>query len=572
MIRLMFGGLVIATWLYQFAGHAIWRYLPWISADKTGFPLILIAVSIIGFPLLMALRPRAASPKTSLLSRREDLPAIGMVLAIGLVFWAVFAMPWTHLALHTRGDELFHNERTRIEYDYWRQLLGAAPPMEFPSAHFIFYPSGAYFLNTLLAWLQGDAGSIVFQRQSQLLWFMLVPMASYSLCRILSISRRTAILFAAIPAVSPLLASFTVSYYIELPYVPLELAAFAWLLIAERESDKPALWLAVGMASAATLIRESVLPVAFFIVCAAIWMHIRHTAKPLKSFWFAIWAILAGLLPCIAYSLVKRQFAGPASTRLSLENFLNQDWHLLALYGLVYLNAIMLALVVYGWRCRSTDTRITALAAFGSMGGSLLMYGLFDAGWMPWSRNFALLIAPLLVVAAIASAKISSTNPNGAGNRFLSLQATLAYACIFNIGVAAVWFKDDRMFHENEAIFDLAPAMEKLAQKGQAIKIYEHRPPFMRNQLPLPPQLELINVAPEVNRFMPLQAIEKHLPSDAHWILYYYYRNTAAPSRLHAVPQAPREAIDTSRFAIRLTTDDPFSQGRIGVALLERMR
>lgn len=572
MTRLLFACLVIGTWLYQFAGHAIWRFLPGISQDKTGLPLVLVLISLLGVPLAVAVRPRRSLRSAVFSFNREELLGIAAALAIALAFWAAFAMPWAQLPLHTYGDEFFHNERTRIEFEYWWQLLTGSPQMEFPSAHFIFYPSGAYFLNTLLSWLQGNPGSIVFQRQSQLFWFMLIPFASYILCRIMSIGRGTSVLFAAVPAVSPLLASFTVSYYIELPYIPLELAAFIWLLVSEKQKDTQALWLAVGMASIATLIRESVLPVAFFIVCGAIWQHVRLARKPMASMMFAAWSVLAGLIPCLTYSLAKRQFAGPASTRLSVENLLNQDWRLLALYGLLYLNAVIVLLAAGALRRRSVDTRITALAALGGLAGSLLMYGLFETGWMPWSRNFALLVAPVLVLAAIAVSAKRQPGEEATGNRFFSRQAMLAYACVFNMGVALLCFKDNRIFHENESVFDLAPALATLSKIDQPLKVYEHRPPFMRNQLPLPPQLELINVAPEVNGFMTLPEIEKHLPSDARWVLYYYYRNTAAPLRLYSAPQASLEAIDISRFAIRLTTDDPFSQGRIGVALLERMK
>ncbi|MDB5775642.1 MAG: hypothetical protein JWP38_1775 [Herbaspirillum sp.] len=581
MIRSTFAAAIVLAWVYQFIGHRIWRYLPYVSQDHTGLPIAIAVLLCMTLPFVFVKR-LAHAANGFRFDRRADGGLLLLLAAIAALNWLVFVSHWTTLPLHTYGDEFFHNERTLIEYNYWHDLLHPVPGkdgLEFPSAHFIFYPSVAYFTTTILTWLQGDPASIVYQRNALLIWLFPIPMAAYMLGRALEIARRLSFLFALALAVSPLLASFMLSYYIEIPYISIELMALAWLVRGEKNQDAYALCLAVGLASVATLVRESTLPFAFFMVAAALYCSSRFSIERAGKIALQAWFVFAGLMPCVLYSYAKLCYAGPQSTRLAMTNLLHQDWWLLLTYGLLYLNPIVLLFALAAWRfIVRPKTRMLLVTMTAALVGTLFMYGMFEPGWMPWSRNYALLLAPTVALALAGLYWLA--------DKFNSkvTQSILIGGSLVNLVFASLYFTDNRLFHENEAIFDLAPALAQLGQLKGTVKVYEHRPVFMRNQLVMPSNITLVNLAPEISTFMPLSDIESRLPSDARWILYYYYQNAATPwklrtasqkvreisPQLHPAAEALRSEMENGNYVIRSLNNDPFSDGRTGVALLER--
>jgi hypothetical protein len=571
MIRITFVFAILIAWVYQFVGHLIWRYLPVVSQDQLGLPLTAAILVCMALPLLLVKRTTHAANEFCF-DRRIDTRLLLLLGVITALNWLIFASHWSALPLHTYGDEFFHNARTLIEYNYWRDVLhsfgtpqGAHFPSDFPSAHFIIYPSVAYFTTTILSLLQGDPGSIVYQRHALLIWLLPIPIAAYILGRALEITRQSSFLFALALAVSPLLASYTLSYYIEIPYISIELAALVWLVLGEKNHDAYALCLAVGLASVATLVRESTLPFAFFIVTASIYCNSKLPISRIRKLTLSFWFVFAGLIPCLLYSYAKSAYSGQHTARLAIVNFWRQDWTSLLTYGLVHLNIIMLLLALTSWLfIARRQTRTVIIAMTATLCGTLMMYGLFETGWMPWSRNYALLFAPLNALALLGLYWVSTKF------NVKVVRSVLIIAVFGNIAIAAMYFSDDRLFHENEAIFDLGPALANLGHLQGDVKVYEHRPEFMRNQFVMPANVTVVNVAPEVNAFIPLKDIETFLPSDAHWILYYYYRNVAAPQNLHSAPQAPRNEIENGRYIVHSLSNDPFADGRTGVALLEK--
>lgn len=566
-IRLALAFAIPAAWTYQFVLHRTWIFYPAIAQDHLGMPLFAAAIVILSFPLLLwkAIRPLQAVP---ILHWPSEYRWIGLLTMLAALNWLLVAWPWLGLPQHTYGDEFFHNIRTAFEFDYWHKLFisGGRVPADFPAAHFIFYPSLAYFTTTLLAWLQGDAGSIVFQRQAQLFWLLPIPALTYVLGRLLDVARWPMLLFAAVIACSPLLASFTISYYIELPYISIELASLIWLVTAWKKRDVHSMCMAVGFASLATLVRESTLPFAVVIALAAAWTIRGIMQDPISRRLLQGWFLIAAILPCAVYSYARKLYAGPDSTRLAIGNLPKQEWSSLLIYCAPYLNTVLLLLGLASlrWLLRS-ETRRPSLVLASALAGTLLMYGMFLPGWMPWSRNYALLFVPVTGTCLLGLYWLWAT-----GRRRLA-SGMLAAAFICNITVSALWFKDNTLFHENEAMFDLAPALAILSSQPGQISVYEHRPAFMIQQLPLPANVKLINEGKDSGTFLPWEELRDKLPAEARWVLYYYYENRSKPPVLNALKRTPKlNTAEIDGFTVRSAVDDPFSGGRTGVMLLMR--
>jgi hypothetical protein len=162
------------------------------------------------------------------------LPKVGwiehiLVFLVGAVLWAAFAAPLLGVQPHAYGDESHHLRRVLVEFTYWRTLFTSTPtPIDGP--FFVFYPAVGYIPSIVLTWIGGDGEysqrSAAMVRAGMVVWYLASLYGTLAISRQLEFRTRLVRLAAvALVAFIPVLLAYQDSFYVELPYVPLQLAA-----------------------------------------------------------------------------------------------------------------------------------------------------------------------------------------------------------------------------------------------------------------------------------------------------------------------------------------------------------
>jgi len=550
--------MIPALIVYQFIGHYYWNYFA--GPFRYGFFVVLAACTL---PYLFAFA--APGDRTEVPGSRPGL--LALVLALVAVLWVVLAYPWIAMPPHIYGDETHHFHRVLEEMTWWRGLADGQAP-SFPGPWFVFYPALGYLPTVILGGLfhwTFSTESVTVMRMSMAFWLLLTAFAAYRLVVELKLTSWWHECLVLILTLSvPVLYAYQVSFYIELPYVPLQLFSLLFALRYLRSETRADWVIAIGFAALGTLVRESVWP---FALCLSTVLSLRALAQ--RRFFWGLWGPIAGLGPFVLYYAARYLYTngGYDGSRLSFANLPQQDWPALFLSAPQYLGlGICLGVLGVVWALprMSRQERLLVLAVcLPSLGLALLEYGIFEPGWMPWSRNYFLFVGPAILVFLVCAKYFLQ-----AAGRIWAV-ALFLVCMVGNLYILHGLFGDDRYFHENEAVFNVEQVLKKAALP-QGTVVYDCRPLFFQHVVAEQP----INTCPYILGFLPWETIGNKYPQDARYILYYHFRNRVKLAifvrRKRPAPPVSAEELG-SEYRIIARVDDPFSQGEIGVTLIERL-
>ena len=539
---------------YQFIGHQFWNYF----SESLRYPFLL-ALAACSLPYFAALRSTDAAPAH--VSRPWLLV---FAFTIVLLIWMVTVAPWVTLPPHVYGDEMHHFQRILEEIAWWRgRMQGEQPP--FPGPWFVFYPALGYLPSVVSgAWLDWDfsTNAIAMARVSLAFWLMLTVVLSYRLVLEVNFSRKWhEYLVLALLLSWPLIYAYQLSIYVEFQYVPLQLISLLFALRYLRIGGRQAWIVAIGFAALSTLVRESSWPFALLL---SSFLSARELLQ--KRYFWGAWGVIGGTLPFFLYFSARYLYTagGHDGQRLSIAHLWQQDWLQLILMSPYYLSVGgCLAILAFAWTFAQTnraERMLLAAVCVPSLALTLLEYGVFLPGWMPWSRNYLMLLAPLIVIVLI-SAKYVLERCNG------KLASVVIAACLLsNAYVLHKALLDNRYFHENEAMFDVQGLLKDAGIPDTAV-IFDCRPVFFRHVAELS---QIKNVCPDTSGFFPWDVVKSRLPEEAQYVIYYHYHNRSLPKALSKLPASDPVPQDDSRFKVLSRRDDPFSGGAIGASLLKR--
>lgn len=577
--------IVVLFWLAQFVGHQIWRYYSVVHLSKIaiGLPAVIVVLMLAFLPaIFMAVYSRPAIiPRTHASPWHGSTSWILLVLVVvfATLNWVVFARDAAFFPLHVYGDEFFHNQRTTMVRDYISDLAayfsGARPDIPFHAAHFIFYPSSAYLANAAFAAAFGDVAAIVNERLALVPHFLAVAVVTFAGALALSGNRYLALLLALIPASAPLLLSYTMSYYIELQYVAVYLLSALLLHRGIEHGTERTIWAAILIASVGPIIRESTVPIAISIAATGAFYFVWHgrfgPAITLGNVLRAAYVFVAALTPFLLFYAAKTAYTDWDQMRMSNANILKQEYGVLLGYSLLYLGPAWPILAVSALFSKRLSDRMVAVAMWASIGGALLLYARFAPGYMPWSRNYLMFYAPIMMLMVIGALHL-----NGIRKLKIPLVILLGGSVVFNLGISSLYLNNNLLFHESEAVLNDRLIVEYVKQHpsnflGQTI--YGQHPVFC-----LTPAVSLADFAEyreipslaKQSQFFTFSKIASALPSDGRYLIYYYFKNQSRPPVFSALPAAERPSV-AEGFRILAESSDPWSAGRTGMLLLERL-
>lgn len=540
---------------YQFIGHQFWNYF----GESLRYPFF-IALAICSLPYFAALISREETAPVRI--SRPQLLIFALVIVSTI--WMLAVTPWIALPPHIYGDETHHFQRILEEIGWWHgRLRGEALP--FPGPWFVFYPSLGYLPSVALgAWFDWDfsTNAIAMARSSLAFWLVLTAVASYKLVLEVNFSRKWhEYLVLALLLSWPLMYAYQLSIYVEFQYVPLQLTSLFFALRYLRTGCHQAWIVAIGFAALSTLVRESSWPFALSI---SAFLSAREVFQ--KHYFWGSWGVIGGTLPFFLYFSARYLYTagGHDGQRLSIAHLWQQDWLQLLLMSPYYLSvAGCLAILAFVWtfaQMNRAERMLLGAICVPSLTLTLLEYGVFLPGWMPWSRNYLMLLAPLIVIVLISS-KYALERWNG------RLATATIVACVaLNAYVLLKPLVDNRYFHENEAIFDVQRLLKDARIPADA-EIFDCRPEFFRHVSELS---RVKNVCPGTSGFFPWNVVREQIPENAQYVLYYHYRNRSLPKALSKQPTADPAPQEDERFEVLSRRDDPFSGGVIGASLLKR--
>lgn len=582
----MIAAACLFAWFFQFLGHQIWRYFTVVAqlGALRGNLLVFagsVATAIPALVLIIRQKQKPGDFPSTL--ERADLAAFAGLILTSAVFWSGFALPTIGDSRHVFGDESFHGPRTAMMCDdvkaAWELVLGRhAEAFPFHPSHYMMYPSLAYTVNASVATLLGDGHNLEYQRAALLAPYLIATLAFYLLARVVTGDRRTSFLLGLIPASSPLLISYTMSFYIEIHYVGLVLFAATLLVCGLKQQRNDCLAAAAFVASIAPLIRESAFPSAFAIgATAALAVIIRPNfqAQWIRRLAHGGYLLTLAMLPFAVYYTAKSNYTNRDKELTSLLNVFLQDHASLALYSLLYLGPVVLALAgaaFLSWRKHA----LLILAALVALVGAHTIYAMFDPGYMPWSRNYLLYYAPLLMLVALGAESIRSHSI--AAGRKLTWALTAAVA--LNIGISFLCLDDNRFFHESEAVFDEAKIARYLRDHRTRFEgrvLASARPAHMGAWQEWVPNFTSLSSLKEFDHpayrgsFVPFHRVIRRLHPEAPFLLFYWFENHSRPKIFREIPRAPKPRPDELKgFIVLVEAPDRWSGGKSGVMLLAR--
>lgn len=586
--------VVFFCWLLQFVGHQIWRYYPMMDLNNpaAGIP-VLLALLLLAFLPAVFMARNAAPPHSAAQPGISNHWRAGSrnwfltisIIALALLNWAVFAREAAFFPLHVYGDEFFHSQRTTMVRDYigelWAYFGGERPNAPFHSAHFIFYPSLAYLANATFSGILGDAAALANQRLALVPHFLVIAAVTFAGALVLSCSRRLAFFMALLPASAPLLLSYTMSFYIELQYVAVYLLSAFLLHQGMEEQDERAVWAALLIASVGPIIRESSMPLAMGIGGGGVAYLLRKNLISgklnFRSAALALYPLVVVLTPFLLFYAAKSAYSDWDQTRIANANILKQDYGALVAYSVLYLSPAWPILAIAALFTKRFSDRVIVVAMCASIGGALLLYARFLPGYMPWTRNYLMFYAPILVLMIIGAAHLYRSF--GRKPASLALPALLGTSVLFNVIVSSTHLKNDVLFHESEAVFNddtVTDYIRRRAHDFAGQTIYGQHPVFKPS-----PALALKDAAryeevpslAKKSQFFPFSKIVAELPAGRRYLLFHYFQNRSRPAVFAGLPAAKRPTqAELKGFRILAESSDPWSAGHTGTLLLERIQ
>ena len=564
--------LTSLAWLSQGVFHQTWCVLLPITWTLGAYISLLLALS----PLLYAgsLWHQRKVGALSIVTPPNTLIMLSFFVILSLLYGWIFSGSALSYPLHIYGDVGFHTNRVILmaqDYHVWINYLfhnGQRPEFH---AEYMMYPSVSYLPVTLISTLLGDVTSLSYHRFALLLYYVATVVASYLFARIILTSTSQRILLTLTTLTSALLLSYTMSYYIEMPYICILLFSFSLLAFGMKTKTPAFVLSAMFLASLAPIMRETAIPsTAGIVIAAALWRITTYPTARIRAWGAAIVYCIVGLGPFIEYYIGKSHYTNWDKERTSLSFIWQQNYLAHFTYAFLYLGFfcfVALAFFIFSKK-RFNQFPFLILAAIIGIAGSLISESIFIPSYMPWSRNYLFFYADFFVLTTICLAHFRAKS---------IMTSLVALQVIMNIITCMVFLPKAELFHESETVFDIRPIVHYLeSQSNTHEKLFAYWPkgyPLEPKQLlPHFSGIERIALQGDESHFVSFTSVTAAAPHEAHYILFYYFANNSQPKAFRQIPRSPYpSAAELRDYRILINSKDPWAPQQSGVMLLEKI-
>lgn len=547
--------LAAGFYFHQFVLLQLWRSI-------SGQFVLSTIISLLGVALWtrLAVRWPGATDASAFEVGRRDLAAAGALFLASLVTWALFAFPNLSASVHTFGDEDHHLLTTRETWQYLRTYFsGTLPTGGGPNAY--RYPGLIYFWAQFFSGFSPVVG--FYERLSLFFPFAATSLVAFLWCRLEAIAILPSVIFGLLFATSPLLLTYTTDFYLDIGHPVLAIAAFALLARFFRGSNRSGVGSAV-CASLLFFVRDNALPTTAVVAFALFCQTLYRDRSPRGFRRGTVLGVLT-LLPPVLYLVLKTRATLVDTARLSVQNLFLQDYVTFFAYLLFYCGPYFL---LGALTRRRLFLGLLALAFVGE----LLVYGLFQPGWIPWSRNYMMFLGPLAGMGILGLASLPR-NPTA----YRAALGILGLQVVFQGYGLIAQFNRNEYFHENEIRFEYREFFARIAREtpdacaaGILTNVPIAIPWSWRQALPAlgPCQLSPIVASPGSPFADFSELLKQHAARPTPFFIYQWRRARTHIPVLQALPSAPPPPRDLPQgVKLLFSQPDPWSEGEAGLAL-----
>jgi hypothetical protein len=261
-------------------------------------------------------------------------------------------------------------------------------------------------------------------------------------------------------------------------------------------------------------------------------------------------------------------------SRLSFHFLSEQNYFVFFQSSIFYLPWIpIFILLPWSWKKLSKPSLYAVIIAVLSFGAQLFLYGLFQPGWMPWSRNYLMFYGQILFIAWILSDELQ-------GKTFKWLTPL---ALLIQVGFQLTLFpelKNNILFHENEIIYNYPAVFHQLSHNRlikECPEVVANVPlskseSWRRAESLFPPKIKftILRQLNQEPRFQNFKDFLNEVNEQKVCLLYHYRKNITQIPFLSSNFNAERPDLDSLKnFEVLIDFIDPISQGRNGILLLK---
>ncbi|MEK7397661.1 MAG: hypothetical protein AAB116_12085 [Candidatus Poribacteria bacterium] len=513
--------------------------------------------------------------------RLRDLFSVIGLLALTVVSWRVWSYPFLSGIIGTWGDEDFHFGMTSLVSGYLAQYFhGEIPGHMAPSA--LRYPDAMLILNTLFVNpFFGNQDNSFWHRFPLLIPYLGLVVIVYAVALNILRDFRASLLLSLPIAVCPIMLSLTSEKYLDVGHPFFFFLASFFLYEAIRTSDFRMAILSGLSSGFLSLIRDNSAPTTMLYGGALLLLGFMGSEADLfRKLRNAVVPFLAATVPFVMFYFLKQKTTNIDVDRLRLANVFEQDYILFFRMAVIYL-PIPSVLGIFAFFHGTVRHNFAILVIFGSLVAQLMIYGLFQPGWMPWTRNYMMFLGQALFMGLLAIHQLIQF----AKKLRPALLAISVFGLGLNVFVGATELGRNRIFHENENRFAYDQLMLFLAENQTEFgneTLYLHVP------IEIPTSFEKAVQTANVrfrfwpvyfdeqkvsfNNFMGFEDFIQRLPSDFRYLIYCW-RNPQTLSMVinnYPHPQKPSSE-QLKNYRVLLEAIDPWSEGRYGLMLLQKI-
>jgi hypothetical protein len=198
---------------------------------------------------------------------------------------------------------------------------------------------------------------------------------------------------------SPLNITYFENYYIDL-LIPF-LVFTTLVAIYSYAETKDNFWLLIAIFSIliTPFLRQHMLPTSIiFSLATMLIAYKNYHKKPLKYVLITL-IFLTALFPLLFYIYTITNYYHNDQTRVFIKNIFKQDYPILILLSPIYIPAIIFLNNLFIKKDFFIFVALTSLFA------QLLLYGMFEPGWMPWSRNYLSFVGQIFFLVIFINKK-----------------------------------------------------------------------------------------------------------------------------------------------------------------------
>jgi hypothetical protein len=574
-------------WFFQIGFLQLWRSLTLLSTIPLwlGFSLFFLLFFTLSLSLIKTTQSIYINkPNDNFDLNIKDIYCSVFIFIVALASWYIYSLPQLSRPPNTFGDEDWHFKATLAIANYISLFIhGHAAPNAAPEAY--RYGDLMYLLLSIPTIVNKNLYfSPFFQRIGLIIPFLLTNLITFICARQLLRNQMLAILFTIVISTSPLLLSFTIDNYLDIGHAPIFLIIMSCLYWGVKKNNIYLLTLAGIFASLAPLVRENAIPTTVLISLFLGLYGSLIYPKNLK--WSTLISIIT-ILPFALFYYFKTHYTSIDADRLSILNIFHQDYMSFFKMLFFYLNPFIIILSLFSLLWTDKKTRLIVAFIIASLSGQLLIYALFQPGWIPWSRNYMMFYSQLIFLSLLGISWLHTYS-----SKFKIVTAMLLIlAIIFNCILDKSQLNKNKYFHEIEIQYNYLSFFDYLYNSHDAVKpnslIYLQVPiatPYsfqysqeaMRNkhQNPLSvsfKQIEMNHQPAAMENMMTFRQLTKIMPKDAHYILFHWWIPNSKINILSIYPHIPKPTQqELINYKILFENADPGSNGNAGIMLLKK--